>query len=193
MRAPPRRWASSPLQMLDGNNWYEPLRGGRDQVPISPCDAPRTSAPPPRSPDCHSRNSSSCASAWPACLHLGVTVTVRSGQLVWSMDMVKTPFCSARSQCSGCCGALRLDHFGVNFSLIKLTPARDCHCPALCPCASPLASRVSTPNHDTSHTLLLGSFRGTPHRSPQPACSSPCAGPRGTKARLRRLLQRVGG
>ena len=178
--------------MLDGNDRYEPLCGGSDQVPISPCDAPRTSAPPPRSPDCHSRNSSSCASAWPACLHLGVTVTVRSGQLVWSMDMVKTPFCSARSQCSGCCGALRLDHFGVNFSLIKLTPARDYHCPALCPCASPLASRVSTPNHDTSHTLLLGSFRGTPHRSPQPACSSLCAGSRGTKARARRHLQRVG-
>ena len=124
-RAPPRRWASSPLQMLDGNDRYEPLCGGSDQVPISPCDAPRTSAPPPRSPDCHSRNSSSCASAWPACLHLGVTVTVRSGQLVCSMEMVKTPFCSARSQCLGCCSALRLDHSGVNFSLIKLTPARD--------------------------------------------------------------------
>ena len=178
--------------MLDGNNRYEPLRGESDQVPISPCDAPRTSAPPPRSPDCHSRNSSSCASAWPACLHLGVTVTVRSGQLVCSMDMVKTPFWSARSQCLGCCGALRLDHFGVNFSLIKLTPARDYHCPALCPCASPLASRLSPPNPDTSHTLLLGSFRGTPHRSPQPACSSLCAGSRRTKARARRHLQRVG-
>ena len=74
----------------------------------------------------------------------------------------------------------------------KLTPARDCHCPALCPCAPPLASRVSTPNPDTSHTLLLGSSRGTFHRSPQPACSSPCAGPRGTKARARRQLQRCG-
>ena len=178
--------------MLDGNNRYEPLRGESDQVPISPCDAPRTSAPPPRSPDCHSRNSSSCASAWPACLHLGVTVTVHSGQLVWSIGIVKTPFWSARSQCSGCCGALRLDHFGVNFSLIKLTPARDYHCPALCPGASPLASRVSTHNPDTSHTLMLGSFRGTPHRSPQPACSSPCAGPRGTKARERRQHHRVG-
>ena len=179
--------------MLDGNNRYEPLRGESDQVPISPCDAPRTSAPPPRSPDCHSRNSSSCASAWPACLHLGVTVTVHSGQLVWSIDIVKPPFWLVRSQCSGCCSALRLDHSGVNLSLIKLTPARDCRCPALCPCAPPLASRVSNPNPDTSHTLLLGSFRGTPHRSPQPACLSPCAGPRGTKARLRRILQRVGG
>ena len=105
-----------------------------------------------------------------------------------------TPFWSVRSQCSasGCCSALRLDHSGVNFSLIKLTPERDCHCPALCPCASPLDSRVSTPNPDTSHTLLLGSFRGTPHRSPQPACSSLCAGSRGTKARARRHLQRVG-
>ena len=131
--------------MLDGNDRYEPLCGGSDQVPISPCDAPRTSAPPPRSPDCHSRNSSSCASAWPACLHLGVTVTVHSGQLVWSIGIVKTPFWSARSQCSGCCSALRLDHSGVNFSLIKLTPERDCHCPALCPCASPLASRDSPP------------------------------------------------
>ena len=141
----------------------------------------------------HSRDSSSCASAWIACPHLGSAVTVRSGQLVWSMEMVKTPFCSARSQCLGCCSALRLDHSGVNFSLIKLTPARDYHCPALCPGASPLASRVSTHNPDTSHTLMLGSFRGTPHRSPQSACSSPCAGPRGTKARLRRLLQRLGG
>ena len=77
-------------------------------------------------------------------------------------------------------------------SLIKLPSVRLFHSTTFHSPASPLGFRLSLPNLDTSHRLLAARVRRSRQRPPQSSCSPPCAGPRGTTTRERRLSHCLG-
>ena len=133
--------------------------------------------------------------------------------IVWVMIMLKTSLCLRRSQCSGCCVALRLDHSGVNFVCdqpdhaarvrllgalpFRLTP----RLPELRFQSRHLASLANGPSWRIppsipSSCVLLPMCRSSRYEGPRAATTSPggqVAGLIGRRGGLLRVVHRVVG